>query len=175
MRLKIITSPSHTTKSVLAFARVLARPTSLRNSIPIESIHKTIRNSAISCHYSSKSVAKRQPYSRSNRLAASQTCHRTPVGRTTRWPVTRSVMARGGGRGGRQGRGGREMSRPESISRVLSKLLRHDAREQGLTVMPGGWMKLEDVVSAHHLFSHHNICMRSILYGLTITILTSFS
>ncbi|KAF2757982.1 phosphotransferase KptA/Tpt1 [Pseudovirgaria hyperparasitica] len=52
-------------------------------------------------------------------------------------------------RGGR--RGGREQSRDEQISRALSKLLRHNAHQEKLEVLGGGWIRLDMVLSSRPL------------------------
>ena len=74
-----------------------------------------------------------------------------------------AMSARGnhhGGRGSRRGGGGRTKAPPtreESISRLLSYLLRHHAKNEGVKYDDGGWANVADVVrrnsSLHIYFS----------------------
>lgn len=61
---------------------------------------------------------------------------------------------RGGGRGGGGGGGGRgggkhhrqPQSREVTVSKALSFLLRHGARDEGVQLDGGGWANVRDVV-----------------------------
>ena len=54
---------------------------------------------------------------------------------------------RGGGSGGGGGRGRQDPSREIQISKALSFLLRHGAKDAGVELDDGGWANLADVVS----------------------------
>ncbi len=54
---------------------------------------------------------------------------------------------RRGGRGGRRGGEGDGMPRNVQISKKLSWLLRHGAEKEGLTLGPGGYVNVKEVVS----------------------------
>lgn len=61
----------------------------------------------------------------------------------------------GGGsrRGGRGGGGGGGQNRDVLVSKALSKLLRHQAENAGITLDEGGYAPLDKVVSFGTLFS----------------------
>ena len=52
-----------------------------------------------------------------------------------------------GGRGGRAGGGGAEI-REVAVSKALSKLLRHAAKDEGITLDAEGFARLDQVVSS---------------------------
>lgn len=58
---------------------------------------------------------------------------------------------RGGGSGGGGGRGRQDPSRETQISKALSFLLRHGAKDAGVELDDGGWANLADVVSFAHM------------------------
>ena len=83
-------------------------------------------------------------------------CHRPALGPSNKPPafkiffstriflLFRRALIMGRGRGG--GRGGGPMPRDVQVSKKLSKLLRHDAEQEGLKLGKGGYINLADVV-----------------------------
>ncbi|KAF2020636.1 hypothetical protein BU24DRAFT_4938 [Aaosphaeria arxii CBS 175.79] len=66
------------------------------------------------------------------------------------------MSGRGGsgrGGGGRGGGGRRDMPRNQQISRALSRLLRHSAQQEGLTLGKGGYVSVQDVLNTRPLKS----------------------
>lgn len=59
--------------------------------------------------------------------------------------------ARGKFRGGKGGGSSRPQSRQVTVSKALSFLLRHGAKDEGVGIDEGGWANVADVVSFHYL------------------------
>ena len=63
------------------------------------------------------------------------------------------MPGRGGGRGGGGGRNSGPLPRPVQVSKKISWLLRHGAEKEGLTLGPGGYIPVSEVLSNRNLKS----------------------
>ena len=57
----------------------------------------------------------------------------------------------GGGGGGRGGKHRQPQSREVTVSKALSFLLRHGAKDEGVQLDEGGWANVRDVVCAFQI------------------------